>query len=277
MKTRPKQGAFTLIELLVVIAIIAILAAILFPVFAKAREKARQTTCLSNMKQLGLGFLQYQQDNDELYPIGAKATTNNGPFSTGSGWAGMIYPYVKSTGVYTCPDDTNTAGKGTFNGQTVALTPVSYGFNFWLGGFPVINIGHPSLIILMAEVTGSAYGTQPAAQVNVTDPLEGGSTTHSATFEGNNVGTVNMSGDFECCGAQPYREVLGPLYDNQALDAQHLEGRHSGAANYAFVDGHAKWVIGGQVRDYAHRPGIDAGTAFPGLPPVYAGGSNDYN
>lgn len=91
-----RRIGFTLIELLVVIAIIAILAAILFPVFSKVREKARQTSCLSNLNQLGLAFMQYTQDNDEYYP---------GSIFFGQGWAGKIYPYVKSLGVYTCPDD----------------------------------------------------------------------------------------------------------------------------------------------------------------------------
>src|SRR5882757_4911358 len=91
-----QDKGFTLIELLVVIAIIAILAAILFPVFAKVREKARQTTCTSNLKQLGLGFMQYAQDNDEKFP---------GSDWYGMKWAGHIYPYVKSTGVFHCPDD----------------------------------------------------------------------------------------------------------------------------------------------------------------------------
>ena len=95
-----KRRGFTLIELLVVIAIIAILAAILFPVFAKAREKARQVTCLSNMKQLGLGFTQYNQDYDEYF---------TGSDAYGQGWAGKIYPYVKSKGVFICPDDSRTS------------------------------------------------------------------------------------------------------------------------------------------------------------------------
>src|ERR1700749_4186309 len=97
---RNNTFGFTLIELLVVIAIIAILAAILFPVFAKVREKARQTSCLSNEKQLGLGFMQYFQYYDEKYPCGK---FNGGHF--GSGWGGQIYTYVKSVGVFKCPDD----------------------------------------------------------------------------------------------------------------------------------------------------------------------------
>jgi prepilin-type N-terminal cleavage/methylation domain-containing protein/prepilin-type processing-associated H-X9-DG protein len=96
---RKNRAGFTLIELLVVIAIIAILAAILFPVFAKAREKARQISCLSNMKQLGLGFMQYIQDNDETWPGVASGDDVRG------GWASQIYPYVKSTNVYKCPDE----------------------------------------------------------------------------------------------------------------------------------------------------------------------------
>src|SRR5580698_2440397 len=109
MNTKHRAG-FTLIELLVVIAIIAILAAILFPVFAKAREKARQTTCASNEKQLGLAFLQYTQDYDEMTVSGAIPANPGAWYAIGGvGWAGQLYPYVKSQGAFACPDDT-TAG-----------------------------------------------------------------------------------------------------------------------------------------------------------------------
>src|SRR6202044_2312019 len=96
------RKAFTLIELLVVIAIIAILAAILFPVFAKAREKARQTTCTSNMKQLGLAVLQYVQDYDESMPTGRFGDSSVGCSGISAGpacytnWTYSIYPYVKA-------------------------------------------------------------------------------------------------------------------------------------------------------------------------------------
>ena len=104
----PRKSAqgFTLIELLVVIAIIAILAAILFPVFAQAREKARQASCLSNTKQVGLGILMYVQDFDEQFPSGrgVKAGTNTA-ITPGVGWAGSTYSYTKNAQVLRCPDD----------------------------------------------------------------------------------------------------------------------------------------------------------------------------
>src|SRR5690242_8543722 len=99
---RRRRTGFTLIELLVVIAIIAILAAILFPVFAQAREKARTAACISNGKQMGLGLMMYAQDYDERLP--RVYTANFGPVNNGPrDWKNDIEPYVKNQGVFRCP------------------------------------------------------------------------------------------------------------------------------------------------------------------------------
>ena len=102
---RRRRGAFTLIELLVVIAIIAILAAILFPVFAQAREKARQAACLSNTKQIGLGLMQYVQDYDETMPLPGYFPNRTAPepYAGRRSWRSDIQPYIKNTGVFQCP------------------------------------------------------------------------------------------------------------------------------------------------------------------------------
>src|SRR6201990_2055763 len=95
------RRGFTLIELLVVIAIIAILAAILFPVFAQAREKARQTSCLSNEKQMGLSLIQSSQDYDETFPVGFVLGAPSGWLNLS--WPVFVQPYVKNLGVFACP------------------------------------------------------------------------------------------------------------------------------------------------------------------------------
>ena len=127
------RSGFTLIELLVVIAIIAILAAILFPVFAQAREKARAISCTSNMKQLALGILMYTQDNDETYPTGSEEN-DSAPntlygFVIGATWPVKVGPYVKSTDVFHCPDDPSRQPPAPFQ----PLGPrISYGANGYM-------------------------------------------------------------------------------------------------------------------------------------------------
>lgn len=131
------RRGFTLIELLVVIAIIAILAAILFPVFARAREKARQSSCLSNVKQLSLAVLMYAGDYDDTLPMNYYniAGTRTFPDGTTAGagawlWIHMIYPYTKNAGIYNCPSE-----MGRYTGGYFWANGAAYGYNRWLGRY----------------------------------------------------------------------------------------------------------------------------------------------
>jgi len=130
-----RSRGFTLIELLVVIAIIAILAAILFPVFAKAREKARQSSCASNEKQILLATIQYVQDYDSVYPIG---DLTEGPAygmtDQTSNWATEILPYIKTLGIFRCPDDGKAdppAGSGLPKGIGISYNINTYQVDGW--------------------------------------------------------------------------------------------------------------------------------------------------
>ena len=147
-----KKRGFTLIELLVVIAIIAILAAILFPVFAKAREKARQSSCSSNEKQMGLAFLQYTNDYDETWPRQYWGGANWEPVASGY-WGGEIQPYIKNTQIFKCPSkrDNNT----------------SYIFNATMSGIADANITNNSERVCLGESYADSWavGLDGATQV----------------------------------------------------------------------------------------------------------------
>jgi prepilin-type N-terminal cleavage/methylation domain-containing protein/prepilin-type processing-associated H-X9-DG protein len=153
------RRGFTLIELLVVIAIIAILAAILFPVFAKAREKARQTSCLSNMKQLGLGFMMYAQDFDETFPQWKTQGGCSPAPQVVFMWKHVIFPYVKNSQMYICPSSqwAQQATCSHYDPLANAMNlATSYGMNDCpdSGGTPALTVAsiiRPSELMLLGE------------------------------------------------------------------------------------------------------------------------------
>ena len=249
-KTQQQNGArsaFTLIELLVVIAIIAILAAILFPVFARARENARRSSCQSNLKQIGLGILQYVQDYDERMPSGLYPESGN-PLANllhaGQGWAGQIYPYVKSSQIYACPSD-STQGSG-------AATPISYAYNvnlssddsFSVRPRSIAELVNTSKIVTLGEVKNIAVnipadvGNSPAMTgwAVSSDFSSSGSVQCDFGWMGRD-GAGNGGPDKTCAAFNN-----GGNAANNASNTAKEEGRHLAGANWAFADGHVKWL-----------------------------------
>ncbi|HEY3333234.1 MAG TPA: DUF1559 domain-containing protein [Capsulimonadaceae bacterium] len=227
-----KIQGFTLIELLVVIAIIAILAAILFPVFATAREKARQTSCASNLKQLGLAFHQYGQDYDEMTPCGTQGAKPAAD-GRGLGWAQQVYPYVKSVGLFNCPDDVHNASSG-FTQYVLSYAP-NYNFIRDIkGGWPdyvtkgMAKLTAPSVTVMLCEVQGGF--TIPGASMgnDITSPMADGANTPS-------------------WGLGVYRtgQIGGRAFVDGSISAAiHNTGQGS---NYLAADGHVKYLSGDKV------------------------------
>ncbi|MBI5831466.1 MAG: DUF1559 domain-containing protein [Armatimonadetes bacterium] len=221
-----RQG-FTLIELLVVIAIIAILAAILFPVFAKAREKARQASCLNNLKQIGVGLMQYVQDYDESMPYDWCAGNNQGGNSAGATgpqpfywmngavkepnpyrWCGRVQPYIKSLNVFQCP-----SGIASTSG---AALPANETMSYWTNG----------------AVFCATNGTSAMAIASIVAPTE----------------CVAVYDDFDCYRRgevifRPYRNGA-TLLDSGSLANTNRRWAHLDGMNAIYCDGHAKWQKG---------------------------------
>ncbi len=217
-----KRRGFTLIELLVVIAIIAILAAILFPVFAKAREKARQTTCLSNTKQIGLATMQYTQDWDEFYPPGLIFEPDYG-LGVSATIATILQPYIKSEGVWTCPSQ---SGKGAdlaplWFGSDNYYRPKHYVFNELVDGFLVPPASAVPPIVSNLALLPAPAGTGQMLCWSVAPEW----------------GLYFMPDDFAMV-----RMVLVDMMGG-ATEA------HTDGSNLLFCDGHAKWVNPGTIID----------------------------
>jgi prepilin-type N-terminal cleavage/methylation domain-containing protein/prepilin-type processing-associated H-X9-DG protein len=260
----PGRAAFTLIELLVVIAIIAILAAILFPVFAQAREKARQASCLSNMKQLGISFRMYAQDYDETLPVNRSCvggtaagyqTCAEGLVTTG--WVDMLMPYIKNTGILKCPSDGTSVINPQPLGYVLSATPAkrtnrnrtSYAKNNNLGNVPPpfgyivadAQVQFPAATIMFFE-----WGPNQGGGGN---PLEDIGTTWNIQRDLNEQPQDPCSGTFTPTKRAPTANANQLLNKDQlaALGGKVSSKRHSDGANYIFVDGHAKWFRPAQV------------------------------
>lgn len=257
-QTRRRQKAFTLIELLVVIAIIALLAAILFPVFARARENARRASCQSNLKQMGLGFAQYINDYDSQYPYGCDKTVSatagaqnpnsetdyggacNIQWSTSNQrehWMDKVQPYVKSKQIFSCPSmtsyhntatqnswvntDRTPAGEGADSNHISVFIPYAYNCDY-IGG---------------CSKTGNA---EPGAWAAREMQIENSAGTALIVDGG---GFWNWSGGYPGDSSYDYRiknDIAGgavPNTGNGVFQTNHFNG-----GNVLFCDGHVKWL-----------------------------------
>lgn len=245
---RSAKRGFTLIELLVVIAIIAILAAILFPVFAQARAKARQASCISNTKQLGLATLQYVQDYDETYPMAYGAYAGiwanfyiapvpyNTPCTNGACgpawtawssayWINAVQPYTKNFQVGQCPSA--TAAYPAYSQASGAPAPQkdSYTYNGLLQSYSLAGVVAPATVPLITESLGSSYFTGGT----LSNPVLycQGSSTVACVYQSGAPGCNNFSnGAF-----------------SQYFDLGTSMGIHGNGQTYSYADGHSKFRV----------------------------------
>ncbi len=213
-----RRSGFTLIELLVVIAIIALLAAILFPAFATAREKARSVSCASNLRQLGMGLMQYTQDYDSYLP-------NNDNSGGGGRWQctfEMMEPYYKSAQILMCPSATDTQ---KFNLMGDAARPFStYSINnvYW------------------NDATDRTFEKPGMMEGSLAEPAQ-------TIFAGDSKGQSNAF-DFQVTGYQYM--ATQPITQGSGAQGSFCY-RHRDGANFVFFDGHVKWMPVGQTNKRA--------------------------
>jgi len=232
---RPVKQGFTLIELLVVIAIIAILAAILFPVFARARENARRASCQSNLKQISLGIKQYTQDYDEKFPLYFSDAAT-------AGWASQLQPYVKSIQILQCPSEPNSTNDGNVN----SLGYTDYAYNSGLGrdytdagnsrSASEATLLNSSLTVLLID-----FHSRPSY----------------SNFAGCGIFWRGHSGG---CPAGLADFYYSPSYDTKPAQ-RHLDGH-----NVAFCDGHVKW--------YKGSDGTTSASVYSATTPFTTSGNN---
>jgi len=251
IKQENTKTAFTLIELLVVIAIIAILAAILFPVFGRARENARRSACQSNLKQIGLGFMQYVQDYDERFPPGVNT-------NSGNGWANQIYTYTKSIQIVKCPSDSFTVPAFFPYGATHLPSNISYFYNRNFAGsysYDKSYVNTPEAPISLAQTNEPTKtvlsGEVQASYFYPTYPDEGA----APACNGSDGATIPATGQW-AGGISGGTNVSGAGTGTNLSTPRHLEG-----ANYLAADGHVKWLKASNVS--AGRTAFDSGVNSP--------------
>jgi prepilin-type N-terminal cleavage/methylation domain-containing protein/prepilin-type processing-associated H-X9-DG protein len=228
-RSRSDSAAFTLIELLVVIAIIAILAAILFPVFAQARAKARQASCLSNTKQIGLALMQYYQDYDEVIVMNSYSSP---PPPERRSWCDMLQPYTKNYGIFLCPSanlpgdpDLNCKGQKAggdcwrtqqSKASTYTLNNVYYNKPEW--GQLFQNPGVP--LASVEDVAGTIF-----------------------CGDGNDFQAANTGG----ATTLTLDKTVTPWQLRCSANQGSFVFRHNEGANFTFFDGHSKWLTANEA------------------------------
>lgn len=294
------RKAFTLVELLIVIAILAVLAAILLPVFSQAREAARRSNCLTNQRQLGLGVLQYAQDWDETFPNGLYQNGGKRVWP-GQGWAGQCLPYIRNSALFHCPSDASVPPPGN--------SSISYGLNKNLvrysdfddpmpSGIQLGDLNAPTRTVMLFEVAN--------VFVQILAPWEG------ADLEGTveppydyypsqinpagKIAIVNFSAsgngldnrlyaqpDWSTSAENQYATgYLGGRtpFDPKVTQFASPEGRHQNGSNFLFCDGHVLWLRGSRVSSGLDSPAEncnqDNKPPLPGCGPEFraAGTSN---
>ncbi|GBC97797.1 hypothetical protein HRbin17_00288 [bacterium HR17] len=263
------RRAFTLIELLVVVAIIAILAGILFPVFSSAREKARQASCASNLRNLSLATLQYSQDYDELLPNGEPPEwmaqgffflfpdTLDKPGDDAMFWLSTTFPYLQNAQIHACPSSPpleHTFARdylSQFPARGEAKYHFAYTINVCLGNFSQAGIVNPSSVMLFLEPWSRSFAWGTTNQPLIVNATQGGYPFNPTLTR---MARWTVFGDWRQSDHPP---------------------PHQGGRVYGFVDGHVRWFRDGMTRSFWQIPPGTETTLPNGRPWMWIGPSNN--